>query len=39
VYLPFLPRGPGWAGPSLSDRRGFGRCGRGFRGAPCPIGV
>jgi len=26
------PWGPGWAGPSLSDRMGFGRCGRGLRG-------
>jgi len=31
--------GPGWAGPSVSDRRGFGPGGRGFRRRPCPIGV
>ena len=36
---PFLPSSPGWVGPSLSDRRGFGPGGRGLRGASCPIGV
>ena len=29
--------GPG--GPSLSDRKGFGRCGRGLAGPPWPIGA